>query len=303
MSNSYSYNRLAILGLGLMGGSLAAGLRKAGQVERVVAWGRRESSLQQGLELGYIDAYTLDLAEAVSEADMVVIATPTLVAEEVLVQLKELLTPGKVFTDVASVKGNLLRRARQLWGEEPANFVLAHPIAGSEASGVAAARADLFSAHRVILTPTKTTDPAATTTVESMWMAVGAEVVQMDVDRHDQVLAATSHLPHLLAFSLVNLLSSQDSQQDIFRFAAGGFRDFTRIASSDPRMWHDISLANKDALLLMMDAFSEQLAQLRDAIEKGESDRILESFSSAKQARDRFATMLAAKPENSSSQD
>lgn len=296
MSTTYSYKTLAILGLGLMGGSLAAGLRQAGQVERVVAWGRREQSLQKGLELGYIDSYTLDLAAAVAEADMVVIATPTVVAEEMLVQLQGMITPGKVFTDVASVKGNLLRRARQLWGTEPANLVLAHPIAGSESSGVAAARADLFAAHRVILTPTEHTDPEAAAAVAAMWQAVGADVVSMDVERHDTVLAATSHLPHVLAFSLVNLLSSQDSQQDIFRFAAGGFRDFTRIASSDPVMWHDISLANRDALLGMMDAFGEQLAQLRSAIESGDSERILSLYSSAKQARDRFADMLAPAP-------
>jgi prephenate dehydrogenase len=252
--------------------------------------------LQRGLALGYIDEFTLDLDAALDGADMVVLATPTVVAEDVLAQLPRALPPQTVFTDVASVKGNLLRRARQLWGVEPGNLVLAHPIAGSEASGVAAARPDLFEHHRVIVTPTENTESNAVATVRAMWQAVGAEVEQMDVERHDQVLAATSHLPHILAFSLVNLLSGQDTHQDIFRFAAGGFRDFTRIASSDPTMWHDISLANSAALVQMIDEFGDQLAQLRTAIESKDSERILDLYTSAKGARDKFADMLAARP-------
>jgi prephenate dehydrogenase len=295
MSNPYSFNRLAILGVGLMGGSLAAGLRQRQRVQRVTGWGRRESPLQQGCDMGYLDDYSLDLATAVVDADMVVIATPTLIAEQVLMQLRDLLGPTTVITDVASVKGNLLRRAQQLWGTEPPNLVLAHPIAGSEASGVEAARGDLFEHHRVILTPTDNTDADALAAVETMWSAVGAEVVQMGVERHDQVLAATSHLPHLLAYSLVDLLASQQEQQDIFRFAAGGFRDFTRIASSDPQMWHDISLANSDALLHRIDQFSAHLQQLRDAIAAADSDQIMEVFSNAKSARDRFADTLLAR--------
>jgi prephenate dehydrogenase len=292
MANPYSYKKLVILGLGLMGGSLAAGLRARGLVDQVVGWGRREASLQRGVELGCIDTYTLDLAAAVSGADMVVIATPTLIAEKVLEQMRDLLQPGCVLTDVASVKGNLLRRARAIWGQEPANLVLAHPIAGSEESGVDAARGDLFAQHRVILTPTERTDPDALAVVGQMWQAVGAEVVQMDVEQHDQVLAATSHLPHILAYSLVDLLAHQDQKQEIFRFAAGGFRDFTRIASSDPQMWHDISLANRDALLQMIDQFSQQLLLLRGAIEHSDSDQILSLYSNAKAARDRFAVRL-----------
>lgn len=303
MSKPYSYNNLVILGLGLMGGSLAAGLRQRGLVRRVVAWGRREASLKRGLALGYIDDYSLDLGRALSGADMVVIATPTIIAEDVLALLPGLLSPDSVVTDVASVKGNLLRRARQLWGTEPPNLVLGHPIAGSEASGVEAARADLFEQHRVILTPTEHTDRAALAVVEEMWSAVGAEVVQMEVDRHDQVLAATSHLPHLLAYNLVDLLAGQDAQQDIFRFAAGGFRDFTRIASSDPKMWHDISLANSEALLQMIDQYSEHLQRLRAAIEARDSEQIMGLYSNAKQARDRFADRLLARADIAEDKD
>jgi prephenate dehydrogenase len=303
MSNQYRFNRLVILGLGLMGGSLAAGLRQRGLVQHVVGWGRREPTLQRACEMGYIDVYTLDLEAAVAAADMVVIATPTLVAEDVLGQLQGLISPTTVLTDVASVKGNLLRRARQLWGTEPPNLVLAHPIAGSEESGVEAARGDLFEHHRVILTPTANTDADALALVEAMWCSVGAEVVQMDVERHDQVLAATSHLPHILAYSLVDLLASQDQQLDIFRFAAGGFRDFTRIASSDPKMWHDITLANDKALLTMIDQYSAQLLRLRAAIASRDSGEIMELYCNAKAARDRFGDMLLARSSSSDSQD
>jgi len=303
MSKPFSFKRLAILGLGLMGGSLAVALRQRGLVEHVTAWGRREGSLQRGRELGYIDNYTLDLAAAVANADMVVIATPTIIAEDVLGQLQDLVSPETVITDVASVKGNILRRARQLWGTEPGNLVLAHPIAGSEESGVEAARADLFEHHRVILTPTDSTDSDAIAVVTEMWRSVGAEVVAMDVERHDQVLAATSHLPHILAYSLVDLLAGQDEQQDIFRFAAGGFRDFTRIASSDPTMWHDITMANSDALLHMIDQYSAQLQSLRAAIATRDSRQIMALYSNAKTARDRFSDMLLARAGSTDSQD
>lgn len=303
MSKAFTYKKLAVLGLGLMGGSLAAGLRQRGLVEHVTAWGRRESSLQRGQALGYIDDYSLDLATAVAGADTVVIATPTLTAEDVLAQLPAIVGPDCVITDVASVKGNLLDRARQLWGAEPGNLVLAHPIAGSEASGVGAARANLFEDHRVIITPTAATNRAAVASVENMWKAVGAEVVEMDVERHDQVLAATSHLPHILAYSLVDMLAQQDTQQDIFKFAAGGFRDFTRIASSDPVMWRDISMANSPALLQMIDQFTDQLQQLRSAIAAQDSEAVMKTFRNAKQARDRFAEAMPQGKVVSSSED
>lgn len=289
-------DKLVILGLGLIGGSLAAALRRQGQVARVTAWGRREPSLIRGLELGYIDDYTLDLDSAMDGADVVVIATPTLIAEDVLAMLQGCWSPGTIVTDVASVKGNLLAAARRLWGSEPENLVLGHPIAGSEESGVEAARADLFVKHRVILTPTESTSTRARDKVRAMWSAVGAEVVEMSVERHDQVLAATSHLPHVLAYTLVDALAQQDGKEEIFRFAAGGFRDFTRIASSDPAMWCEITLANREAILHAIGIFEDHLSALKEAIRRQEGERIMELYSSAKAARDRFAETLARAP-------
>ena len=285
-------NQITILAPGLIGGSLAKALKANGFTGEIVGWGRRESSLNKALELGVIDRYSLDLTEAVTGADLIVIATPTLIAADMLKQLAPIVNEEVIITDVASVKGNLLMVAKEAFGTVPPNLVLGHPIAGSEKSGVVAAKADLFVNHRVILTPTEETNPRALETVKSLWQSIGAALVEMPVDEHDKVLAATSHLPHILAYTLVDALAGNSEQQNIFRFAAGGFRDFTRIASSDPTMWHEISLANRDALLTMIDAFSGQLGDLREAIAAGDSEKILGCFSRAKAARDEFAQML-----------
>lgn len=279
-------NKLTIIGLGLMGGSLAKALKAQQAVSEVVATGRRVESLERGLQLGVIDSYSLDMAEAVAGADVVVIATPTLIAEKIMLELAPLMTPNMIVTDVASVKGNIQRAAEKTFGEVPSNFVLGHPIAGSEQSGVDAATVDLFLDHRVILTPLENTSGAALSLIQSMWEACGAEVVRMDVAEHDAVLAATSHLPHVLAYTLVDALAQNGAAADIFRFAAGGFRDFTRIASSDPTMWHDIALANQTAILNGIDGFSAHLNKVRAAIASGDGDAIFATFDRAKRARD-----------------
>jgi len=294
---SYRTDTVAILGLGLIGGSLARALRASGFSRRFLGYGYREPSLRRGVELGVIDAFTLDLDEVIEQADILVVCAPTLVAADLLRQILERVrgrADSPIITDAASVKGNLLAAARQSWaGEMPPQLVLAHPIAGSERSGVDASDPELFRDHRVILTPEEGNDPAAVELVRAMWASTGAEVVSMSVADHDAVLAATSHLPHVLAYALVDALAQSDTSADIFRFAAGGFRDFTRIASSDPVMWRDIAIANKDALLNAIDTFSEHLAGLRTAVAAQDAERLHATFSRAKQARDEFATLLA----------
>lgn len=297
------FGKLTILGLGLIGGSLAKALKEKNAVREVVGWGHREASLQTGVQLGIIDRYSLDLAEAVRDADIVVIATPTLIAESMLEQLAPIVGSKTIITDVASVKGNLQRAAERIFGQVPENLVLAHPIAGSEKSGVTAAKADLFVNHRVIVTPMPNTSVQALGIVEKMWRCVGAEVSNMSVDDHDAVLAATSHLPHVLAFALVDALAGDPAHREIFRYAAGGFRDFTRIASSDPKMWHDIALANRVALVGLIDQFSAQLADLRSAIDRSDSEYILESFARAKEARDEFSELLRSRTTNNLSEE
>lgn len=296
------FGRLAILGLGLIGGSLAKALKQNNAVTEVVGWGHRKASLEKGLDLGVIDRYSLDLSEAVKNADIVVIATPTLIAETMIERLVPLVSSSTIITDVASVKGNLLRAAQRAFGEEPVNLVLAHPIAGSEQSGVIAAKADLFVNHRVIVTPTGRTSIEALERIEAMWKATGAELSRLDVDTHDTILAATSHLPHVAAFALVDAFAGDTAQREIFKYAAGGFRDFTRIASSDPIMWRDIALANSGALLKAIDLFSENLTQLRAAIATGNSEKLLATFTRAKDARDQFAELLRQRASPASSE-
>lgn len=285
-----------IVGLGLIGGSLARALRASGFSKRFIGYGHRAPSLQRGVELGVIDEYTLDLDEALQQADIIVICTPTLTASSLLENIiprLETLSRKPIVTDAASVKGNLYSKALELGGGSmPPNLVLAHPIAGSENSGVEASRSDLYQDHRVIVTPAAGNDPEAVALVRAMWESTGADVVDMSVEQHDIVLAATSHLPHVLAYALVDALAHSEHGEEIFRFAAGGFRDFTRIASSDPVMWRDISIANKTALLGAIDNFTEHLAQLRSAVATQDAELLNSTFSNAKQARDAFATRL-----------
>lgn len=285
--------RILIVGLGLIGGSLAKALRSRNICQTVIGYDRDQAELDTGLRLGVIDEAATDLMGAVENADVVVLAVPVKVMETVLAEMLPALRPETIITDVGSVKGNVVRAAEQLFGTVPENFIPGHPIAGSEKSGVAAADATLFEHHKVIITPLPESNPAAVTLIARLWQAVGAQVLQMDVERHDEVLAATSHLPHLLAFSLVDTLAQEQDRTDIFRYAAGGFRDFTRIAASDPTMWHDVGLANKSAILQKIDEFTDGLAQLRDAIETEDGRTMLGIFTRAKAAREHFSKILS----------
>ncbi len=279
-------DRLCIIGVGLVGGSLARALKQAGVVAEVVGAGRRQKPLQKGLELGVIDRYETDLAKAVIGAQVVVVAVPLGAMTQVFTAIAEHLPAACVLTDVGSSKTTVVKDVRQVFGHIPANFIPGHPIAGTEQSGVEASFATLFQGRRVILTPLPETDAPAHALIRAMWEATGAEVVDMGVAHHDEVLAATSHLPHVLAYSLVDTLARLDDRAEIFRYAAGGFRDFTRIASSDPQMWHDICLANREPLLAVIEQFRQDLARLTEAIAENDKNAIMTVFQRAKHARD-----------------
>jgi prephenate dehydrogenase len=281
-------NRLCIIGVGLIGGSLCRALKEAGAVQSIVGCGRNTAQLERAIELGVIDSYETNIDHAVSDADVIVVAVPVGSMREVFAAIKGNLKLGAVLTDVGSAKGSVVLAAREAFGGDEARFVPGHPIAGTEQSGVEASFAELFHGQRVILTPLEATDPEATQVVHKMWQAAGAEVVSLTVEHHDEVLAATSHLPHVIAYALVDTLARMHERREMFQFAAGGFRDFTRIASSDPQMWHDICLANKDAVLDMIGRFTTDLAELARAIENEDSETIKTTFSRAKQARDQY---------------
>ena len=280
-------NKLCIIGVGLIGGSLARALKQANAVNEVIGAGRREESLRKALELGVIDRYETDLTAAVAGIDMIVVAVPMGAIYKVFAAIADHLPADCVLTDVASAKGSVVEEARRVFsGQLPVGFVPAHPIAGTENSGVEAAFAELFQNRRVIITPLLETEAWAHNKVRAMWEVTGAEVIDMGVRHHDEVLAATSHLPHMLAYTLVDCLARMDDRAEIFRYAAGGFRDFTRIASSDPTMWHDICVANKDALLAVLQRFTDDLAQLSNAIQQADSNTLYDVFRRAKHARD-----------------
>jgi len=286
-------DRLAVIGVGLIGGSLARALRAAGLVGEVVGCGRSAANLERAVELGVIDRYSQDPGEAVEGADLVFLAVPLGAMRASLAALLGRLRPDAVITDGGSVKGGVVADARAVFGEVPARLVPGHPIAGTEHSGVEASFAELYRGRRVILTPLPETDPEAVDRVTRMWQACGAEVSLMDVAHHDEVLAATSHLPHMLAFGLVDTLARLRENDEIFRYAAGGFRDFTRIASSSPVMWRDICIANREALGAALARFSAEMADLAETIRRGDGEHLLEIFARAKAARDRYIDGLA----------
>ena len=278
--------RLCIIGVGLIGGSLARALKQAGAVAEVIGCGRHQATLERARTLGVIDRFELDPAKAGAGADVVVVAVPLGAVRAVLKSIAPVMDPAAVLTDVGSAKGCVVDDARAVFGSLPGGFVPGHPIAGTEKSGVEASFAELFERRRVILTPLLESEAWALDKVRAMWRATGAEVIDMGVQHHDAVLAATSHLPHMLAYTLVEALARMDDRAEIFRYAAGGFRDFTRIASSDPTMWRDVCLANRGPLLAALEAFHVSLEHLRSAIERGDGETIMANFQRAKHARD-----------------
>jgi len=285
--------RLVVVGLGLIGGSFAKGIRESGLCGEVVGVDLDPQSRKLAVELGVVDRCEEDLATACRGADVIQLAVPILAMERVLALLATFNLGNTVLTDVGSAKGNVVKAAKLAFGTMPTHFVPGHPIAGSEQSGVEASNAELFKRHKVILTPLPETDPEALALVDHLWSALGADVEHMEVERHDEVLAATSHLPHLLAFGLVDSLAKRNENLEIFRYAAGGFRDFTRIAGSDPVMWHDIFLANREAVLRTLDTFQTDLDALREAMVAGDGRQLLGVFTRARVAREHFGKILA----------
>ena len=287
------FRRVAIIGLGLIGGSLAAAIRSNGLAQVVVGADKRADEAQLGKELGVIDEVAGSVEEAVTGADLVVLAVPVKATRAVLEELRPWLDDRAILTDVGSTKTSFVDDVTAVFGELPTNVIPGHPIAGSEKSGIRAASPELFSNHKVILTPADAVAESDVARLKALWEGCGATVLTMSVAYHDEVLAATSHLPHLIAFSLVDTLAGEDENLDIFRYAAGGFRDFTRIAASDPVMWHDIFLSNRDAVLKVIDHFSHDLDRLRTAIADQDSATLLQVFSRAKAAREHFSKMLS----------
>jgi prephenate dehydrogenase len=279
--------QLTIFGVGLIGGSLALALKKAGYCQRVVGCSRSADHLQRAVDLGVIDRYTLDPAEAVKGADMILIAVPMGAMQMVFSAIVDHIEDYAVITDAGSAKGSVITAAKAAFGEVPAQFVPGHPIAGREKSSVEAALADLYIDHKVILTPLKNTTPDAIRRVTKMWQIAGAEVENLDVEQHDSVLAATSHLPHILAFSFVNTLAESEHCEKIFHYVAGGFKDFSRIASSDPVMWRDICLENKNAILQVLNDYQQNLSDLAELIKNEDADMLLNEFAHAKTERDK----------------
>ncbi len=285
------FERIAIIGLGLIGGSLAAALKQRGLKGSIVAFDNSAAGLAQGLGLGVIDESADSVADCIAGADIAVICVPVLAIPATLDQFVQF--PG-IITDVGSVKSPVLAAAQSAFGCVPANLVPGHPIAGSEKHGVTAASGDLFVNHKVILTPVDDTSASALQQVRDLWNRVGADVVTMTASHHDDVFAQTSHLPHLLAYALVDMLSQQGDSLEIFEFAAGGFRDFSRIAASDPVMWRDIFSANGAQVVRMLDKYQAELLELRELIATGDLDKLQAIFERAKLARDHFSRLQAA---------
>ena len=281
--------KLVIFGVGLIGGSVALALKKAQFTASIIGVGRNKSSLNEALNLGVIDSAETDIAKALDGADIILIAAPVAQTSSILQSIKPHLSSQTVITDAGSTKGDVLTCAKTVLGEQYNQFVGGHPIAGAEKSGVSAAKFDLFIGKNIVLTPSAETRNDAIASVTQLWQACGANVSQMSAESHDSIFAAVSHLPHLLAFALVDDIAARPNAAQLFSFAASGFRDFTRIAGSHPEMWRDISLANKTALLNELSAYQLELNQLKQLLENEDGARLQALFERASIARNNWA--------------
>lgn len=298
MAASKVASKVVVCGVGLIGGSFAlavksalAGRRDAPSI-RIVGMGRTRAPLEQALALGAIDEIGADWSSALKDADLVLLGMPVGQMAPVMRAIAPHLEPRTLVTDGGSTKSDVVAAARAAFGDKIRQFVPGHPIAGAEKSGVAAARADLYLGRRVVLTPLPENAPAAVAAIRAVWEVCGAKVSELAPDEHDRVFAAVSHLPHLLAFALVHDLAGRDNADQLFGFAAGGFRDFTRIASSHPEMWRDICLANRKALLKELDAYMAELLRTRVLLASADSAGLEAMFATARARRDAWLESL-----------
>lgn len=286
---SPEFGKVVVFGAGLIGGSFSLGLKAAGAVEEVVGFGRTPATLKAAQELGVIDRAGINPAHEVGDADLILIATPVAQMPEILARIRPYLGPRTIVTDGGSTKMDVVAAARSALGEQIGQFVPAHPIAGAENSGPAAARYDLYQGKKVVVTPLPENGDETLDRVKRAWALCGADIYELTPEAHDRVFAAVSHLPHLLSFALVHDLAVRQDAEMFFTFAAGGFRDFTRIAASHPEMWRDICLANREALIEELDSYRQQLDGLRAALAKGDGPYLEEVFGSARAARRAWA--------------
>ncbi len=282
------FDKLVIIGVGLIGGSVALAARRAGLARAIIGAGRSGEALQEAINIGVIDAAAA-AEEAVRDADLVLLAMPVGSMPGVMAAIAPHLPEHAIITDAGSTKGDVVAAARMHMGQRLAGFVPAHPIAGAEKSGVSAARVDLFDKKNVVLTPLTENSQETITRTEAFWRGCGANVTCMTPEVHDRIFAAVSHLPHVLAYALVEEIACRPNADQLFGFAAGGFRDFSRIAGSSPEMWRDICLANRDAMLQELDAYIDRLHAIRQLIEANNGGRLAEVFSHAREARTAWA--------------
>ncbi|MDA3920933.1 MAG: prephenate dehydrogenase/arogenate dehydrogenase family protein [Salinisphaera sp.] len=288
-STALPVRHVAIVGLGLIGGSIARGLRHAGYDGALLGLVADAQDAERALALELVDRASDNPEQILAAAELIVVAVPIGVMDRVFTDIARLAPATAVLTDVGSSKSSVIQTARDNMPARMARFVPGHPISGTERGGLESGFAGLFDSRRVILTPTVDTTPDAMAVVAQLWRLLGAQVSVMDAMHHDDVLAATSHLPHVLAYTLVDTLAGMSERQEIFDYAAGGFRDFTRIASSDPMLWRDIVCSNRAPVLAVLDRFIEQLSEVRQVIADDDRDTLAAGFTRAKQARDQFA--------------
>ena len=281
-----SFGRIVVCGVGLIGGSVALALKARGLVREVVGLGRRISTLEEAKSLGVIDTIASDWAEALDGAELVLLAMPVGQMDDTMRAMAPHLRPGTLVTDAGSTKRDVIDAIYAHLGEHVANVVPAHPIAGAEKSGPSAARAELCAGRKVVLTPLPENSEAAIERVREAWLATGGVLYEMSPQDHDRVFATVSHLPHLLAYALVHDVAARENAGQLFGYAASGFRDFTRIASSHPEMWRDICVANRHALLGELDAYLAELAGIKSLLEQGDGPALEALFKEARDKRD-----------------